>query len=106
MAIVELENTAGLGEVKDEWSVPGSYYRCHLCTIREEDGTFSILVLNLPGCGSCGDTKEEAQQNVREAIVGVIESYREAGEEIPWKNTTSADIPDGCEDQKWIIVNA
>jgi len=105
MSIVEVENTAGRGEIKDEWGQRDSSYRCHICAVREEDGTFSVLVLNLPGCGSCGDTKEQAQQNVREAILGVIESYREAGEEIPWKDTTSNDLPKDCE-HKWIIVNA
>ncbi len=105
MSIVELQNTAGHGEIKEGWAERTSSYRCHIATVREDDGTFSVLVLNLPGCGSCGDTKEEAQHNVREAILGVIESYLEAGEEIPWKDATSKDIPAGCE-QKWIIVNA
>ena len=105
MSIVELKNTAGHGESKEGWGDRHSSYRCHICTIREEDGTFSVIVLNLPGCGSCGDTKEEAQQNVREAILGVIESHLQAGEQIPWKDSTSKDIPEGCE-HKWIIVNA
>ena len=80
-------------------------YRCHICITREPEGDFSVIVLNLPGCGSCGATKEEAIRNVREAIRGVIASHIEAGEEIPWCNSMSCDIPDDS-DQKWIVVNA
>jgi predicted RNase H-like HicB family nuclease len=80
-------------------------YRCHVCLIPEDDGTFSAVVLNLPGAGSCGDTKEKAIENVREAILGVIASHREHGEEIPWKDARPGDIPaEGT--SKWILVNA
>ena len=80
-------------------------YRCHVCMIREDDGTFSAIVLNLPGCGSCGDTKDEAIANVREAVLGVIESHRTANEPIPWQDAESDDIPNGAS-QKWILVDA
>ncbi len=52
--------------------------------IPEEDGTFSAVVLNLPGAGSCGDTEAEAIENVKEAIAGVMEEYAESGDEVPW----------------------
>ena len=80
-------------------------YRCHVCLIPEEDGSFSAIVVNLPGAGSCGDTEEEALENVREAILGVIESYIASGEEIPWKDAESEDIPAGAK-HKWMLVNA
>jgi predicted RNase H-like HicB family nuclease len=104
MATMELKNTAETRTVDSNWITPKAY-RCHVCLVREEDGSFSAIVLNLPGAGSCGDTEEEALQNVREAIHGLIESYSEAGQEIPWKNSTSDDIPNGAK-QKWILVNA
>lgn len=63
------------------------------------------MVLNLPGAGSCGATEEEAIENAKEAVSGVIESYLEAGEEIPWKDSSSESIPAGAT-HKWIIVNA
>jgi predicted RNase H-like HicB family nuclease len=50
-------------------------YRCHLAIICEYDGTYSVLVLNLPGTGSCGDTEEEAMANAREAIRRVIGTF-------------------------------
>ena len=33
-----------------------------------EDGGYTVLVPSLPGCISEGDTKEEALENIREAI--------------------------------------
>ena len=75
-------------------------YRCQIRLTREEDGSFSAIVLNLPGCGSCGDTEEEALQNVREAVRGVIESHVAAREDIPWVNS-----PRDAH-QLWIVVNA
>lgn len=97
--------STGKSDVTPPWASLNNTYRCHVCFVEEEDGTFSAIVLNLPGCGSCGDTMEEAERNVREAIVGVIESYVEAGEGIPWCMTESEDIPRNAT-LKWILVNA
>ena len=58
---------------------------CLIDLIPEEDGSFSAVVLNLPGTGSCGATEEEAMENVKEAILGVIESYKADGREVPWR---------------------
>jgi predicted RNase H-like HicB family nuclease len=52
--------------------------------IPEDDGRYSVLAANLPGAASHGDTEEEALANIVEALDGVIESYQEAGEAIPW----------------------
>jgi|SRR6185312_14041604 len=84
---------------------PKSPYRCHLAISRDEDGSVSVVVLNLPGAGSCGKTEEEAIANVREAIQGVIESYLEDGEEIPWRDQAAYSAPPSAS-QKWILVNA
>jgi predicted RNase H-like HicB family nuclease len=105
---IELESMAESPEIKEDWRAQKAY-RCHICFIPEEDSSYSVIVLNLPGCGSCGQTKEEALKNVREAISGVIESYIVAGEEIPWIDRYA--IPKDTknnEDAKslWILVNA
>jgi predicted RNase H-like HicB family nuclease len=50
---------------------------------REDDGGFVASVPALPGCVSQGDTRDEAMQNVREAIEVYIEDCRESGEPIP-----------------------
>ncbi len=54
MAIAEFEltNDALTVSPTDDWSETTAY-RCHVCLICEEDGTFSAIVLNLPGAGSC-----------------------------------------------------
>lgn len=106
VTIESLENTAISLKFDANW-LPrrGNAYRCHVCLIPEEDGTFSAVVLNLPGAGSCGATVEEALRNVREAILGVIQSHAEAGEEIPWQDSLSCEIPENAT-QKWILVDA
>jgi len=104
--VLELEN-AKMADIRDvlSWAAPRSLYRCHVCITRDEEGVFSATVLNLPGCGSCGDTEQEAIQNVREAVLGVIASHIEAGEDIPWVNSMLSTIPEGAR-QRWIVVNA
>jgi len=87
-----------------QWSNPVAY-RCRVCLIPEDDGTWSAIVLNLPGAASCGNTEEEALANAREAIVGLIESYLADREPIPWNDAKPNDIPQGAT-QTWILVNA
>lgn len=88
-----------IGEARDE---PLSM-RCHVAIIRESEGDFSAMVLNLPGVGSCGDTEDEAIANVREAAVAAVESYMHDNTGIPW--IESYDIPAGAK-MKWIEVHA
>jgi antitoxin HicB len=40
-------------------------------------------VPELPGCISCGDTREEALKNIREAIEAYIESLQKHNEPVP-----------------------
>ncbi len=80
-------------------------YRCHIAVLSDDDGRFSVLVMNLPGAGSCGDSKQEAIANVREAVIGVIDSYIKDGLDIPWLDPSRYSVPEGAE-QEWILVNA
>ena len=55
----------------------------------QEEGGFTIYVPSLPGCVSEGDTKEEAIENIREAIELYLEPdmneiivYQDKGEQI------------------------
>jgi predicted RNase H-like HicB family nuclease len=80
-------------------------YRCLVCLIPEDDTMWSAVVLNLPGAGSCGPTKQESLNRVREAIEGLIESYTEDGKAIPWCAPSSEKIPSNAE-LAWIVVNA
>jgi predicted RNase H-like HicB family nuclease len=88
----------------DDWR-PTKAYKVHILITKDDEGTYSAVALNLPGAGSCGETEEEAVENAKEAVLGVVESYLEAGEEIPWKDTSNIEIPFGAE-QKWIVVHA
>jgi predicted RNase H-like HicB family nuclease len=51
---------------------------------RSEDG-YGAFVPELPGCITVGDTLQETEQNIQEAIAGHIEAMRAHGEEIPAK---------------------
>jgi len=51
--------------------------------IEPDEGAFHAYVPALPGCHSFGDTVEEAQKNITEAIALHIESMQEDGEPIP-----------------------
>ena len=103
-SIIELDNT-NKGSTFPVWEDVPNGYRCHVCFIREADNTYSAVVVNLPGCGSCGDSEEVALENVKEAIRGVIESYSDAGEDIPWVDVDREEKPDGTVRCKWIVVN-
>jgi predicted RNase H-like HicB family nuclease len=52
----------------------------HLKVVLEEDeeaGGFIVSCPSLPGCFSQGDTKEEALENIKEAIQACLESLAE-----------------------------
>jgi predicted RNase H-like HicB family nuclease len=50
---------------------------------QDEDGVIVAEVPSLPGCISQGNTRDEALQNIREAIAGYVESLRAHGEPVP-----------------------
>ena len=47
------------------------------------DKNWGAIVPDLPGCVSIGDTLEEVQENVKEAIALYLEVLQERGESIP-----------------------
>ena len=51
--------------------------------IEKADGNYSAYVPDLPGCGATGATREEVEQQVREAIRFHIEGLREDGLAVP-----------------------
>lgn len=50
---------------------------------QDEDGVYVAEVPSLPGCISQGQTREEAVENVKEAIAAYLESLEAHGEPIP-----------------------
>lgn len=49
----------------------------------DENHAYGVVVPDVPGCFSAGDTLEEAFINAKEAIAFHIEGMLEDGEEIP-----------------------
>ena len=49
----------------------------------DEDGMFVVQCPSLPGCVSQGKTREEALENIKDAIKGYLESLKKHGEPIP-----------------------
>jgi len=86
-----------------DWN-PSNNYRLHIAIVTEADATFSAIVLNLPGIGSCGDTMDAAIQNALDAARAALEVYEESGEEIPWVDTSAADAPPGAK-QRWVTLD-
>ncbi len=50
---------------------------------RDENGMFIIECPSLPGCISQGKTRDEAIENIRDAIKGYLESLKRHNEPIP-----------------------
>lgn len=83
-------------------SEPGKRYRV-FAGVKKEGGEHVSYCLNLPGAVSCGDSRDKAVENLREAVAGCIKSYLDAGKQIPWiKPLGSKDEYDFTE---WIDVD-
>ncbi|AQU99692.1 MULTISPECIES: type II toxin-antitoxin system HicB family antitoxin [Desulfococcus] len=50
---------------------------------QDEDGMFVAEVPALPGCISQGTTREESLTNIKDAIIGYLESLKKHGDPIP-----------------------
>ncbi|NBI12518.1 type II toxin-antitoxin system HicB family antitoxin [[Haemophilus] felis] len=49
----------------------------------DEQHAYGVIVPDIPGCHSAGDTLEEAYANAKEAIIGHLELLVELGGEVP-----------------------
>lgn len=49
----------------------------------ESDGGYTVMIKDLPGCISQGDSLEEAIQNIQEAKAAWIETALELNDDIP-----------------------
>ncbi|MBS3067126.1 type II toxin-antitoxin system HicB family antitoxin [Candidatus Micrarchaeota archaeon] len=50
---------------------------------QDEDGIYVATCPNLPGCVSQGKTREEALENIKDAMQGYIVSLKKHNEPIP-----------------------
>jgi predicted RNase H-like HicB family nuclease len=51
--------------------------------IEKADGNYSAYVPDLPGCVATGATREETEEQIREAIRFHIDGLREDGQPVP-----------------------
>ncbi|MGC2230960.1 MAG: type II toxin-antitoxin system HicB family antitoxin, partial [Candidatus Acidiferrum sp.] len=62
----------------------------YLIVIEPTQTGFSAYSPDLPGCVSTGHTREEVEQNMREAIAFHLDGLREEGQAVPEPQTYSA----------------
>lgn len=62
----------------------------YLIVIEETATGFSAYSPDLPGCVSTGTTRDDVEQNMREAIAFHLDGLREDGEPVPEPRTYSA----------------
>jgi len=60
--------------------------------IEKAEGNYSAYVPDLPGCVSVGDTVEETERNIREAIVFHIRGLRDEGLDVPEPTSIAAHV--------------
>jgi antitoxin HicB len=61
----------------------GDAMRCRVLIEQDEDSMYVAEVPALPGCISQGKTRDEAIDNIKEAISGYVESLEAHGESVP-----------------------
>ncbi len=64
----------------------------YLVVIEETETGFSAYSPDLPGCISTGSTRQDVEENMREAIAFHLDGLRLDGLNIPHPSTTSAYI--------------
>lgn len=52
---------------------------------KAKEGGYVASVPMLPGCMTQGETFEETEENIKDAITGYLDVLREEGEEIPFE---------------------
>ncbi len=60
-----------------------SQYQFEVIFTPQKEGGFTVEVPDLPGCISEGDTLEEAEKNIQEAIGLYLETLEERGIPLP-----------------------
>ncbi len=59
---------------------------------RDEDGVWVAECPSIPGCVSQGDSRQEAEENIREAIIACLEVRAERGMPLTIE-TRSVEVP-------------
>ena len=83
---------------------PGTKYEVEIRICSERESGFSVYAPCLPGAASQGGSEQEAVENIREALCGLIESYRADRCDIPWERVFEQPLEAG-EQRRWIVVH-
>ena len=62
----------------------------YLIIVEKTETGYSAFSPDIPGCGSTGETKEEVERNIQEAIEFHLDGVRQEGYEIPEPSTYSS----------------
>jgi len=81
-----------------------SRFQFEVAICPDEDGGYFVIVPELAGVVSEGDSIEQASANISEAIQGALIVYREHSEPIPLRREVQPELPSDCI-RKWIVVN-
>lgn len=63
--------------------IEGKNMRYRILIEQDEDGMFVVECPTLPGCVSQGKTRNEALENIKDAIKGYLDSLMKHNEPIP-----------------------
>ena len=64
----------------------------YLVIVEQTSSGYSAYSPDVPGCGSTGQTKEEVERNIQEAIAFHIEGLRQEGYAVPEPSSYSSYI--------------
>jgi predicted RNase H-like HicB family nuclease len=66
----------------------------YLIVIEKGPTSYGAYAPDVPGCGTSGDTPEEALANIQEALQLYLETALERGEQVPSPNHIAAQFVD------------
>ncbi len=69
----------------------------------EGEGGFSVFALNYPGVISQGETEEEAEANIAEAFLALLESKEKHGEKMEFSQRPTVGRTAGCQAIRVIV---
>ena len=98
----------GLRLIEGEWQdyTNRNRLRIEVRLIPEDEGGFSVYAARLPGACSQGETKEEAMENIQDALSGLMEQYEADGVDIPWLPDAETPEPGSEEIRCWVVIDA
>ena len=95
-----------LGHKEVRWQKYTKRIRVDVRVISEDEGGFSVYAARLPGACSQGETKEEAMENIQDAVSGLMEQYEADGVDIPWLPDAETPEPGPEEIRCWVVIDA